>query len=438
MNPADFHQFYQKTTAERQTILQQNGLLTAEQLKTLTTPSALSESTANAMIENTIGTYSLPLGVATQFLIDGVPYIVPMAIEEPSVIAAASNGARMAQSGGGFTTEILSRQMIGEIAFTMVDRITLPLLIDWIDRHQTDLLTIANQAHPSLVKRGGGARKIWHNAFPTMAEAEFLVIYLSVDTKEAMGANMMNTMLEAVKTAITAQFAHEFPDSAPEPLMAILSNYATASVAKATTAIPFSALAKDGSGEKVATRIAKASRLALFDPYRAATHNKGIMNGVDAVVMASGNDWRAIEAGAHAYATRNGHYQSLSTWQVDVRKQQLIGTLALPLPVGTVGGSIAIHPTAQIAQALLQHPDAKQLMRIIASVSLAQNLAALKALVTEGIQQGHMALQARSQALQAGATQTEVDQVVNQLVDTHDFSLKNATTILAKLRQVKD
>lgn len=434
MTSSDFHHFYQKTPNERQNILAKNAYLTPQQVAILQQGASLPLESANALIENAIGLDALPFGVATQFVVDDTPYIVPMAIEEPSVIAAASNGARLASLGGGFHTTLHNREMIGEIAFTKVDRLTLPLLIEWITNHQEELLTVANQAHPSLSQRGGGARRIWHQCFPNEQETEYLVVYLSADTKEAMGANMLNTMLEAVAAFLNQQFTTTFADAAPELLLAILSNYATESLVTAHATIPFSALDRNDHGEQVATKIAKASRLAQFDTYRATTHNKGIMNGVDAVVLATGNDWRAIEAGAHAYATKDGHYHGLSSWRVDVEAKQLYGSLTLPLPIGTVGGAIKVHPTAQIAHTILHHPTAEQLMRIIASVGLAQNLAALKALVTTGIQAGHMALQARTLALQAGATTEEMPTLVADLVASHDFSLANAQYLLQTYR----
>ncbi|MDO4680596.1 MAG: hydroxymethylglutaryl-CoA reductase, degradative [Aerococcus sp.] len=431
MNPADFHHFYQKTITERREILERNGLITPDQMTSLTQTAPLSETTIDSLIENAIGTYPIPLGVATNFVIDGEEFLIPMAIEEPSVIAAASNGAKMAKVGGGFKTEVTKHSMIGEIVFTQVDRLTLPLVMDWLNEHQPLLLQVLSQAHPSLSKRGGGAESIRYACFPSEAEAEYFVIYVNIDTQEAMGANMVNTMLESLKAFLVQQFQEMSPSLTP--LMAILSNYGKSSLASASVSIPFDALDKE-NGETVATQIVQASRLAQLDRYRAATHNKGIMNGVDAVVMATGNDWRAIEAGAHAYAAKDNYYRGLSHWQIDVETRTLSGKITLPLPIGTVGGSIRVHSTAQIAHSLLHHPEAKRLMGIIASVGLAQNLAALKALVTTGIQSGHMALQARTLALQVGATTDEIPAVVEQLIASHDFSLGKAQEVLEHLR----
>lgn len=424
-----FHHFYQKTHAERLQLLKDNRLINETQYNELMHGESLSVPMADQMAENVIGLYALPFGVAPHFLINGDEYVVPMAIEEPSVIAAASNGARFMRSNGGIQTTVHSRQMIGQLAFTNISKADTEALDPWIDTHLADILAVANETKPSLIKRGGGAVNVTH-----AYKGEFYTLYLAVDTKEAMGANTLNTMLEATGQYLVAQFESLLMHKT-EVLMAILSNLATESLVTARATIPIELLDNDPADLRISERIVKAAELAQVDPYRAATHNKGVMNGIDAVVLASGNDWRAIEAGAHAYAARDGQYRGLSTWSLDATNENLIGTLTLPLPIGTVGGSVSVHPTAQIAHELLRHPNAETLMQIIAAVGLAQNFAALRALVSEGIQQGHMRLQLRTLLTKIGATPEEIQPVSAQFKDPSHVSEDEAIQILNEWRQ---
>ena len=377
------------------------------------------------MSENVLATFALPYSFVPDVVVDEQVYQVPFVTEEPSVVAAASFAAKIIKRSGGFKTTIHNRQMIGQVALYQVANIE--VAIKNIQNHKQKLLELANQAHPSIVNRGGGARDLrveWLND-----EAEFLVVYLTVDTQEAMGANILNTMLEALKTPL-----EELTDG--ESLMAILSNYATEALVTATCEIDIRFLSRNKSEAiDIAKKIVLASQFAKQDPYRASTHNKGIFNGIDAVVLATGNDWRAIEAGAHAYASRNGSYQGLTTWSIKEATQTLCGEITLPLPIATKGGSIGLNPTVEVSFDLLKQPTAKELASIIASIGLAQNFAALKALVSTGIQHGHMKLQAKSLALLAGAKDTEIAPLVSQLISEKHFSLKRAQEILENIRQ---
>ena len=326
--------------------------------------------------------------------------------------------------------------MTGQIAFTGLEDDAQALRFEgYVTEFVDDLLAVANAAYPSIVGRGGGARSIRSQYYPaTASSAPFFIVYLTIDTQEAMGANMMNTMLEALKAHILGQV--DFIANI-DGLMAILSNYAVEATATATCEITAHLLDKGPiSGVEVASKIALASQLAQVDVYRATTHNKGIMNGVDAFVLATGNDWRAIEAGVHAYAARDGQYRGLAKWTYDSDREILSGELTLPLALGAVGGSIGIHPTVQVTKSILGQSDAKHLMEIAVSLGLAQNFAAVRALVTEGIQAGHMQLQAKSLAIQAGADgDQEINAVVTALENADHKNLAAAKEILEKLRQ---
>ena len=287
-------------------------------------------------------------------------------------------------------------------------------------------MELANQAYPSIVKRGGGARDL--HVEQIKGETDFLVVYLHVDTQEAMGANMLNTMLEALKPVLEEL-------SQGQSLMGILSNYATDSLVTASCRIAFRYLSRQKEqGREIAEKIALASQFAQADPYRAATHNKGIFNGIDAILIATGNDWRAIEAGAHAFASQDGSYQGLSQWTLDLEREELVGEMTLPMPVATKGGSIGLNPRVALSHELLGNPSAKELAQLIVSIGLAQNFAALKALVSTGIQQGHMKLQAKSLALFAGASESEVAPLVERLIADKTFNLETAKGYLEKLR----
>ena len=414
--------FAKLSPTERIEALLKEGLLTWDEAQILKEQQGLPLSIADQLTENVLSTFDLPFSLAPYFLINGQDYVLPMVTEEPSVVAAASYAAKLIQRSGGFTTKIHQRQMIGEIALTDVRDVE--MASKRILEDKETLLQLANEAYPSIIKRGGGARDLW-----VENKENFLIVYLAVDPKEAMGANMLNTMLEALTDRIQEL-------SGGQVLMAILSNLATRSLVSARCAIDFKALSRDPEeATAIAQRMELASQLAQVDPYRAATHNKGIFNGIDALVLATGNDWRAIEAGTHAYAAQSGPYKGLSHWKSQPEEKKLYGEITLPMPVATKGGSIGLNPTVQVSHRLLGEPSAIELAGIIASLGLAQNFAALKALVTTGIQAGHMKLQARSLALLAGAKEEEVPRLVSQLLENKPFNLEKAQTLLEELRK---
>lgn len=417
-----FSKYYKKTWQERLDILVKQNKITLSQRQMLESL-AVNQEIGDIQIENFITQYQIPEGLAMNYVINGKEYIVPMVTEEPSVIAASSHGAGIIKRSGGFKAKIHSRLMMGQVVLENVD--DAKILVNQLQTQISTLIEVANQAHPSIVKRGGGAREI---EFRILAP-DMVSVDLFVDVQEAMGANILNTMLEAVAAKISEQYHRDI-------LMSILSNYATKCLVTATCEIPIDILGKNGiDGKNVAQKFAQASRLAQLDPYRAATHNKGIMNGVDAVVIASGNDWRAVEASCHAYASKDGQYRGLSSWEIQADK--LVGKITLPLPVGAVGGSIGIVPLAKLNKQLLTFENAKELETIIASVGLAQNFAALYALVTEGIQKGHMRLQLKSLAKSIGANEQEITRVINELEKIGKRDSNSAQAILEKIRGEK-
>ena len=421
-----FYKFYQKPLEERKETLLNHPSLSNEAKERLKNDLSLPESVAGQMVENQIEIYGLPYGIVPEIIVNGKSYIVPMVTEEPSVIAAASYASKLINLAGGTTTIQEKREMIGEIAIVK-SPLTLEAVKAKLEEQKESLFTIANNAHPSIVKRGGGIRDIWVEEKST-DKKRFYIFYVSVDTQEAMGANMLNTILESLVSPIEAM-------TAGESIMAILSNLAIKSVVTAKCVLSPRILdTKTTKGEDVVDRIVLASEFSKADPYRATTHNKGIMNGIDSVVIANGNDWRAIEAGAHAFASLSGKYQPLTNWTKD-ETGNLVGTITLPLPVGTVGGSISIHPGAQFAHELLGHPSAVELAGIIASIGLAQNLAAVRALVTDGIQKGHMRLQAKSLGLAVGATQEELPHLMNLLAKAPHLNQETAKALLEELRK---
>jgi len=380
--------FYQLTLPERlEEIAAKTGLTSAESAS-LSGEAGLTPGLADKMVENAIGTFALPLGVAQNFLINGREVLIPMAVEEPSVIAGASFMARLAQSGGGFKAEADPPLMIGQMQ-----------ILDCPDRQKAreailarrdEILATAAAVDPIMVSLGGGPRGIEVREIADSPIGPFLVLHLIVDVLDAMGANAVNTSLERL-TPLIEEITRG------RVLLRILSNLSDKRLARASVRIPTSALAFEGfSGEQVRDGVIAAWAFAAADPYRAATHNKGIMNGIDAVVIATGNDWRAVEAGVHAYAARSGRYTSLSTWGRN-DSGDLTGTLEMPMAVGIVGGATKVHPGAQAALKMMQVRSARELAGIIVSVGLAQNLAALRALATEGIQRGHMGLHARKE-----------------------------------------
>lgn len=417
--------FAKKAPQERVEHLRKNNLLNAENQLQLEQQIGLSLETANQMAENVIGTHSLPLALVPDVLVDGKEYQVPFVTEEPSVVAAASFAAKIIKRSGGFQTIVHNREMIGQVALYNVP--DSKIAEHNIFNQTALLLSQANNAHPSIVKRGGGAREL-----RVEVKEEFLIVFVTIDTQEAMGANMVNTMMEAITPTLEEL-------SGGQALMAILSNYATESLVTATCSIDLRFLSRDKKeAQVIAQKMELASYLAQVDIYRASTHNKGIFNGIDAVVMATGNDWRAVEAGCHAYACQNGQYRGLSNWTFDKNEQVLKGQLTLPMPIATKGGSIGLNPTVQISHDLLNNPCARDLASVIVSVGLAQNFAALKALTTTGIQAGHMKLQAKSLALLAGASQEEVNKVVTQLLQAKHLNQETAQAILQKIRDNKN
>ena len=416
--------FSKKSYQERLEQLQAQALLSPEKQTSLEQDEQISVTVADQLSENVVGTFSLPYSLVPEVLVNGQEYTVPYVTEEPSVVAAASYASKIIKRAGGFTAQVHERQMIGQVALYQVANPEQAQ--EMIANKKTELLELANQAYPSIVKRGGGARDL--HVEQIKGEKDFLVVYLHVDTQEAMGANMLNTMLEALKPVLEEL-------SQGQSLMGILSNYATDSLVTASCRIAFRYLSRQKDhGREIAEKIALASQFAQSDPYRAATHNKGIFNGIDAILIATGNDWRAIEAGAHAFASRDGRYQGLSRWSLDTDTEELVGEMTLPMPVATKGGSIGLNPRVALSHELLGNPSAKELAQIIVSIGLAQNFAALKALVSTGIQQGHMKLQAKSLALLAGASESELAPLVERLIAEKTFNLETAQRYLENLR----
>jgi len=416
--------FYDKSLAERGQTISDWAQLTSEQLAALDGSGGLKPEQADHMIENVIGLHALPLGVAANFLVNGREVLVPMAVEEPSVVAGASFMAKLARAGGGFAAHTTEPLMIGQMQILDVADLHAARLA--LLENRARILEIANQIDPVLIKFGGGARELEVRVIEASPVGPFLVAHLIYDTRDAMGANAVNTACETLAPMveqITGGRVH----------LRILSNLADRRLARARCTVPVASLAfGDFSGERVRQGIIEAYAFAAADPYRAATHNKGIMNGVDAVVLATGNDWRAIEAGAHAYAARGGRYTSLSMWGKD-KEGNLVGSLEMPMAVGIVGGATKVHPTAQAALKLMRVTNARELAEIIVSVGLAQNLAALRALATEGIQRGHMTLHARQVAIAAGATGEQVERVAGKMVAEKMVRIDRAEEILREL-----
>jgi hydroxymethylglutaryl-CoA reductase len=413
--------FYKQSLAERLATVVEWAGLDEEEAALLRQAGGLDLDTADHMIENVVGVYGLPLSIAANFLVNGRDVLVPMAIEEPSVVAGASFAARLAREGGGFTASSTEPLMIGQIQVLDVD--------DWhsarfeLLRQKQRLIDLANESDPLIVQLGGGARDLEVRVIEHSPAGPMLAVQLIFDTRDAMGANAVNTAAERL-----APLVEEITGG--RVLLRILSNLADRRLARARCVIPAEALAfGEFSGGQVVEGVVAAYAFAAADPYRATTHNKGIMNGVDAVVIATGNDWRAIEAGAHAYAARSGRYTSLSHWAKD-RDGNLVGTLEMPMAVGVVGGATKVHPLARLALKILGVRSARELAEIIVAVGLAQNLAAIRALATEGIQRGHMGLHARQVAIAAGASGEEIERVAAQLVAEGVVRIDRAREIL--------
>jgi hydroxymethylglutaryl-CoA reductase len=417
--------FYELSIDERLKQIGGEAGLTADDLAMLGGRAGLKEAQADQMIENVVGTYTLPLGIARNFLVNGREVLVPMVIEEPSVVAAASFMAKLARAGGGFTASTNAPEMIGQMQ--VLDIADLDKAKIALEAERESLIAAADGSDPLLKKLGGGARDLQMRIIADSPTGPFLVIHLIMDVRDAMGANAINTALEKLSPLVERI-------SGGRVLLRILSNLADRRLAKAACAIPVEALAtSEFSGEEVRDRIIEAWAFAVADPYRAATHNKGIMNGVDAVVLATANDWRAVEAGAHAYAARSGKYTSLSAWGKG-KNGELIGELEMPLAVGTVGGATRVHPGAGAALKLMGVRSARELAEVVVSVGLAQNLGALRALATEGIQRGHMALHARQVAAAAGAPPELVGPIAEQMVNEARIHIDRAVEILKTWR----
>jgi hydroxymethylglutaryl-CoA reductase len=417
--------FYdQPMEARRAQVAEASGLDASEQA--LLAGPGLTPESADRMIENAIGVFGLPLGIAVNFLVNGREVLVPMAIEEPSVVAGASFMAKLARDGGGFSAETSEPEMIGQMQVLEVP--DLGSARQALQDRKAEILAEAHRADPVIAQLGGGARDLEIRLLEETPLGPMLVLHLIYDTRDAMGANAVNTAVERLAPtveSITGGRVH----------LRILSNLADRRLARAHCRIPMASLAFAGfEGERVRDGIIEAWAMAVADPYRATTHNKGIMNGVDAVVIATGNDWRAVEAGAHAYAARSGRYTSLSRWSTGL-DGALEGFLEMPLAVGTVGGATGVHPVAKACLRLIGATTARELAEVIVSVGLAQNLAALRALATEGIQRGHMALHARQVAVAAGAEGALIEQVARRMVEENTVRLDRALEIVRQMEQ---
>ena len=415
--------FYDLSIEERLDVLARRGFLEPKDIPVLEGPSGLTLVQAQHMIENVVGLYSLPLGLALNFLVNGRDVIVPMVVEEPSIVAGASYMAKLARAGGGFTAHTTPPEMIGQLQ--VLDVPDLYQARRTVLEKKSDLLGEISEIDPIIKELGGGPRDLEVRLIEESPIGAFLVVHLIYDVRDAMGANAINTACEKLAPhieALTGGRVH----------LRILSNLADRRLARARCTIPLQELAfGDFSAEEVRDGIIAAWAFAAVDPYRAATHNKGIMNGVDAVVLATGNDWRAVEAGAHAYAARAGRYTSLSTWGGDA-EGNLVGALEMPMAIGIVGGATKVHPSAQAALKMMGVTTASELAEIIVSVGLAQNLAALRALATEGIQRGHMSLHARQVAIAAGAQGDDIIRLAQQLVAEKTVRIDRANEILAQ------
>jgi hydroxymethylglutaryl-CoA reductase len=412
--------FYRLGVSERLSIVKDFAGLTDEEVNLLQT-SKMGLVIADKMIENVIGTFELPLGIATNFLINGKDYLIPMAIEEPSVVAAASNAARMCREGGGLFAVSTDPLMIAQIQLVGV---TSPhTAVMKILQHKDEIIRIANEKDPLLISLGGGVRDVEVRVIQTPV-GPMVITHLIVDVKDAMGANVVNTMAEAVGPYIEKI-------TGGKVLLRIVSNLADRRLVRVWTRVPKEAV----GGPEVVDGIVYAWAFAASDPYRAATHNKGIMNGVIAVALATGQDTRALEAGAHAYAARSGRYTTLSTWEKD-ENGDLVGYLEMPMAVGIVGGATRVNPLAKISLKILGVKTARELAEVMGAVGLAQNLAALRALATEGIQRGHMKLHARQIAIAAGAHGEEIDKVVAEMLKEGIIRIDKAKEILSRLRGI--
>lgn len=414
--------FYQLSPKERFDIVTANCNLTEEQVSILSGNQALPMNVADSMIENVIGQIGIPYGIATNFKVNGKDTFIPMATEEPSVVAAASNAAKATYDNGGFFTSMSGTIMRGQIQ--VLDVADPYAARAKIFEHKKEILQKCNEKDPTLVSLGGGAKDLEVNIIETTSHT-MVVIHLVVDTKDAMGANAVNTMAESVTPTIESI-------TGGRVLLRIISNLADLRLVRARAVFSAEAL----GGKEVIENIVSAYEFAEFDPYRAATHNKGIMNGISAVVLATGNDTRAVEAGAHAYAANSGQYRSLTKWEINA-DGDLSGSIELPMAVGIVGGATRTHPVAQASLKIMDIQSAEELSGCIAAAGLAQNAAALRALSAEGIQRGHMSLHAKNLAMMAGAKTSEIDRIVAQAIEEKDLRYDRILEITKSIQEVK-
>jgi len=414
------------TPAQRAEYLVKTVGLTDAEAALIQQPGALPVARADGMIENVIGTFELPFAVASNFQVNGRDVLVPMAVEEPSIVAAASYMAKLARDTGGFETSStgpIMRAQVQILGVTDPYGARLALL-----KHRDEILELANSRDKVLIGLGGGCRDIEIHVFPDTPRGAMVVMHLIVDVRDAMGANTVNTMAESVSPLVEKL-------TGGQVRLRILSNLADLRLARARVRLtPATLKTKERAGEEIVEGVLDAYTFAAVDPYRAATHNKGIMNGIDPIIVATGNDWRAVEAGAHAWACRGGHYTSLTKWEKDTTGA-LVGSIEMPMPVGLVGGATKTHPLAQLSLKIMGVKTAQELGEIAVAVGLAQNLGALRALATEGIQRGHMALHARNIALVAGAVGEEIDAVARQMAAEHDVRTDRAVALLEQLRR---
>lgn len=418
--------FFRMSITQRIAALAERGLLSQDDVHQLATANhQLQVNAADKMIENVVGVFGLPLGIALNFLINNRDYVIPLVVEEPSIVAGLSGAARIARLAGGYTATSTEPILIGQVQAVLDDNPEAAMQV--LINHKEEILSLANSLHPKMVARGGGALDI--EVFHHIAEQDgrhMVVLHLLVDTRDAMGANLVNSMCEGVASLVETL-------TGGKVFLRILSNLSDRAITRASVRIPTTNLEGKGySGEQVRDGIILANDLALADPYRAATHNKGIMNGVDAVALATGNDWRAIEAAAHAYAARTGRYRGLTRWYKN-NHGDLVGEIEIPMKVGTVGGSLESNPTVRINHRLLGSPDATELAGIMGTIGLAQNFAALRALSTNGIQQNHMNLHARSVASTAGVPEEVFETVVESLIESGEIKVWKAQEIAKNL-----
>ncbi|MBI5509820.1 MAG: hydroxymethylglutaryl-CoA reductase, degradative [Deltaproteobacteria bacterium] len=417
--------FYKLSLPERLNVLRQRRLLSEDDYRVLAAGrQVLPAHGADKMVENVIGVFSLPLGLALNFRINGKPYVVPLVVEEPSIIAALSSAAKLVAAAGGFESEADEPILVGQVQVVEIENVAAARAA--VLQARLEILNLANSLHPRMVARGGGARDIEVIVRPSVGHGDMMVVHLLVDTRDAMGANLVNSMCEGVAPLVEKL-------TGGKVFLRILSNLTDRALVRARAVIPTRLLGGKGyAGEDVRDGIILANEFAMVDPYRAATHNKGIMNGIDALALATGNDWRALEAAAHAFAGRGPSYTSLTRWSKN-EAGDLVGELELPVKVGTVGGPQQSNPAVGVALRLLGVRSGPELAAVIGAVGLAQNFAALRALVTEGIQSGHMTLHARGVALAAGATPEIFNTVVEELVASGEIKVWKAEEIVAKL-----